>query len=1112
MSSSGNSRLRASSATGGGTGLFAGTDARSGAAFLWILILASVLSVGVISFLSFSSRRLAIGSSDDAAARAAALAALAQAHLIGNLKNEMAAGFANPTAPEEPRFLQVAGPGGPVNILYPADARGSVPARTGPLAPPNLLKWSTRFAPFYTETHPGTYPWRSRFPPAQPASPVSTGDKSANGKSVTPKRWNASWLLPKRSPVSVDPTPETFPVPDWICLSARGEQRNSLLSQQADPIVGRYAYLIFDEGGLLDSNVAGFASSLDPSVVAAKVSTRVADLRLLFEAGGFSPAEATECNDAFVRWRDAGFFDSGAGTYSGLVQALGPPTPGRLYPGNSALVSRGAMIRLFVDRLPGRLAPRQNALQYLGTFSRALSQPQLALGWPRGTPSILAPEKGGNDGAGWNEGYPNHAQHLNPPFAFIRVRTPFFRRDGTAALVGEPLVKKRFSLTWLGRIQAESTANNGSPFERLFGLSRQSAADPWVYRPAQRRILTLNEVAGLEGAAAREPDFLELLKASILSGSLAKNSGIPSLPPDDSLDEAVVQIAANIIDQADRDAFPTRIQFQGRGEARVFSGVENLPYLAGVSTRVGVIEEAKPSKLLRKEDGSPAPPFSKIPPTDLGEVVLWQALQVWSPHEISSALLAQNRPEQFRISVEATDQFRLILVQETPMVSAGSLLAGTDPSPPPCGPRVSGAQVCFNLSPQSVAAFHQPERLASQAAPGGIQLELGTGNFLPPGGLPCADGKLVFGVGLARGAQFFQTGTVPSQYTVRASKFVPDPAVQLFYRLEYNAGKADEEPVWIAYDEKMGTPLAGVSADGEAVFDCWPDPRTPRFGAFPSEQSLSEAQTRARFFQNIGEVSGAYADADGVRRRGAGASGTATSPLDSGGRPRVLDRPFRSVGELAFAFAGTPWRHLDFATPESGFAGLLETFCVGENTRPDALEMGRVNLNTRQVPVLQAVLSGADLSAGDPDPVPLLPRGEFSALSLARALVARTGGTAEGTGPLRDLSDLVGRRGGAGKYAGLAADLPTLFAKAPRGGTSVERHLLARTLGGCGDTRVWNLLFDIIAQAGRFPPGAQQQGDLRNFVVEAEHRIWVHVAMDRLTGEVLDLQTEEVFE
>jgi hypothetical protein len=87
-----------------------------------------------------------------------------------------------------------------------------------------------------------------------------------------------------------------------------------------------------------------------------------------------------------------------------------------------------------------------------------------------------------------------------------------------------------------------------------------------------------------------------------------------------------------------------------------------------------------------------------------------------------------------------------------------------------------------------------------------------------------------------------------------------------------------------------------------------------------------------------------------------------------------------------------------------------------------------------------------------------------------------------------------------------------LFAKAPNGGTSVERHSIARALGACGDTRVWNLLFDIIAQAGRFPPGSERLGDLRNFVVQAEHRIWVHVALDRLTGEVLDLQTEEVSE
>ncbi len=71
---------------------------------------------------------------------------------------------------------------------------------------------------------------------------------------------------------------------------------------------------------------------------------------------------------------------------------------------------------------------------------------------------------------------------------------------------------------------------------------------------------------------------------------------------------------------------------------------------------------------------------------------------------------------------------------------------------------------------------------------------------------------------------------------------------------------------------------------------------------------------------------------------------------------------------------------------------------------------------------------------------------------------------------------------------------------------------MVRALGASGNTRVWNLLFDIVAQAGRFPRGTEKLGDLRRFAVEAQHRIWVHVALDRLTGEVLDMQTEEVSE
>jgi hypothetical protein len=1089
-----------------------GADPRSGAAFLMILVLAALLSVSVIAFLSLSSKRLALEGADEAEKRAVALARIAQSNLIGNFKNEMLAGFVNPLARGEPAFLEVAGPAGPLNLLYPATPWAAVPALSGRLAPPNLVKWSTRASRFYTQSVPGTYPWQARFLSAPPASPVSTMDRSVNGKSISAKRWNASWLIPKTNPLSSDPTPVIFPVPDWVCLNARGEQRDTLVGQKTDPIVGRYAYLVFDEGGLLDASVAGFDSSLDPTVAASKASARLADLRPLLEAGGLSPSEAVACNNAFVRWRDPAFFATPTPGYSQAMRLLSPPMPGVLFPGNRAPVSRQALIRLMLEYLPGTLAARQNTLQYLGTFSRSLAQPHIAMAWPGETPPILPSLSGGNDGAGWNERYPNPVQHLNPPFAMVRVKTPFKRADGFSAIIGEPLVKRRFSLSLLGLLQKDSIAAEGSRIERLFGLARARTDAPWIYRAGQRRILTLNEVADLPAGAAREPDFVELLKAAMLAGALAKNSGVPTLPADDSLDEAVLQIAANIIDQADGDAFPTRIQFEGANGPKTLCGIENLPYLAGVQTLLSVVREATPEKLLRSADGTPAPIFSKTSATDVGEVVLWQSFQLWNPHAISMAMLTQDRPVEFRLSAEGP-AFGLQLVQEASMTDAGKPVSGVDPTEVPAGAKILGEQLRFDLPPAAVAAFHLPEWLVSAESPAGLNARLGAENLLLKDETSSdVTGRPIFGAELARGAQVFETGTPPNRYTVLPSLYLPTPRPQLVYRLEYNLNGSGKPPLWITYDEKRGTPLDRVAAAGVAPAQRWPDPRTARFGAVESARSQPEAEARVRFFLNTGAFLGDYLDADGVRRRGAGAAGNEASPLEAGARPQVLDRPFRSVGELAFVFAGTPWRQLDFATPESGFSGLLEAFCVGENRHPEALEAGRVNLNTRQAPVLQAVLAGADLGAGDQKPVQLPSNGAFSARSLAEAIVDRTSSKAIGAGPLQSLSDLVGRRMPNGKYVGVAADLEMLFAKAPNGGTSVERHSIARALGACGDTRVWNLLFDIIAQAGRFPPGSERLGDLRNFVVQAEHRIWVHVALDRLTGEVLDLQTEEVSE
>jgi hypothetical protein len=80
---------------------------------------------------------------------------------------------------------------------------------------------------------------------------------------------------------------------------------------------------------------------------------------------------------------------------------------------------------------------------------------------------------------------------------------------------------------------------------------------------------------------------------------------------------------------------------------------------------------------------------------------------------------------------------------------------------------------------------------------------------------------------------------------------------------------------------------------------------------------------------------------------------------------------------------------------------------------------------------------------------------------------------------------------------------------------TVERRRDApiRALANAGQTRIWNLLIDIVAQTGRYPEAAAGTGNpLAAFLVEGEKHYWVHVAIDRLTGQVIDKQVEVVRE
>ena len=52
-------------------------------------------------------------------------------------------------------------------------------------------------------------------------------------------------------------------------------------------------------------------------------------------------------------------------------------------------------------------------------------------------------------------------------------------------------------------------------------------------------------------------------------------------------------------------------------------------------------------------------------------------------------------------------------------------------------------------------------------------------------------------------------------------------------------------------------------------------------------------------------------------------------------------------------------------------------------------------------------------------------------------------------------------------------------------------------------------MIDVITQSGRYPPTAS---NLSQFVVEGEKRYWLHVAIDRFTGQVIGTELEEVIE
>jgi hypothetical protein len=1167
--------------------------ARQGAALIIVLAFLVILSGIVVTYLARSStdRQLAHGTFNETRADVFARSALDV--VVGSLKQEILNGSTNPA----PTF------GSPPTVftLYkPTLDNYIAPLPDGTPADksiPNLTKRSVASVP----ANPAV---DSR------ASGVSSTAVSLNGRSVSPARWNKHYLIPRTTtPTGDNDTTPTasFVAPDWVLLTRNGPAAKTWSTTLGDStpgnsnyVIGRYAYAIYDEGGILDFNVAGYPLPATPptnyaSTVGRKGLPSFADI----STTGLS---STAINDV-IGFRSFATVQP-TGTFGGFT--LDTPQTNRFltavfgetngFMNVSGTVWNNGTDQAFIGRQelinyrsPSVINFSVGALQSLGTFSRSVTTPS----W---SPDYDAADRGG---AGFS--YKTNAgtnSSINRDLNKVRVGAPFTRFDSTPAVVGDYLIKRRFPLSRLAWITYKGpsadvySANSNDPailsllsvgvtvpiiqagtaanIKAAFGLvwDSRSYGQPggtsagtglqWVYTSPTTGSSggTFNGTSGTGASAIkilqtvegenREPDFFELMQAVILSGSLGQNTGggtaktsggpaeVPPVFPDVHMSnktQHLLSIGAAAIDQADPDSFPTRIRFdKSLTDSWLALGVENLPYITEMCPVGGVSSD------------------------NAAKWASYALFQLWNPNE--SPLPTQ---PQVRLRVDGgigvfngNGQTWNTGSTALHVASGASVLVSNNAAFSPTAAPITSANV--SASGSSAGTFVSVPAYAASTKYVGFRLP----DFTMPAGTASQKPELWWQVG-ATG------GSTPNPFNASLEVNLNGTYVPYNYFVGLNATNSwiSNAPIFVrAANAAAGTPVAFTASPDSAarVPYCFmkADPRATRFGIFQVNTNTSTTPgSHARIDVPIWEKSNSkyksgwggsigsdvehvpllfngtkpylpatlcintdassnsttgYVDPDGVRRfADAGyqpnsGNNNSSTPYDDTQlqyQAVVLNRPFRNVGELGYTFRDLPWKSLDFFTSSSADAGLLDVFSVNDDP---LLVAGRVNLNTRQAPVIQAVIQKALWD--EYDATNLISLNGASGFSHSDTMSQNYANY------IVQNSNLLNRSGLATSLSG-STEITTKVLKPGNGvgheneGAKTRREAVARSIASCGQTRTWNLMIDVIAQSGRYPTTATA---LANFVVEGEKRYWLHIAIDRFTGEVIDQQLEAVYE
>src|SRR5205823_1654730 len=266
-----------------------------GMALLIVLAFTVILLGLVAAYFSKVTNDRSVSDSSLHQAKADDIATTAMETVIGDLRQEIINGSTATTIASHTTFMPTAN----ANVL---------PLRNTPSAILNLVRRSAT-------SEPAKWPDANLGPAlGSRASQVnSTNDFSLNNHNILLARWNKHYLVPRSAGAAAgDTTPITgvngFTPPDWVLVTRGGAAvetgigSGAIAINNATPtntnyVLGRYAYAVYDEGGLIDVNIAGYPTNTTAAQYGIKGISAFADLTQI-------PGVTQTMIDYLVGWRN----------------------------------------------------------------------------------------------------------------------------------------------------------------------------------------------------------------------------------------------------------------------------------------------------------------------------------------------------------------------------------------------------------------------------------------------------------------------------------------------------------------------------------------------------------------------------------------------------------------------------------------------------------------------------------------------------------------------------------------------------------------------------------------------------------------------------------------